>query len=84
MQNRERILHRVVTFLDRRELDFLDRITKDILFSTGVKIPRSTILKELIDIFSKSSVRDLNRTREYRGLVELLAEKAKDEKREEK
>ena len=80
MENREKILHRVVTFLDRQELDFVDRITKDILFSTGIKIPRSTILKELIDVFSKFSAKERNRTREYTGLVELLVEKTKDEK----
>ena len=81
MQNRERILHRVVTFLDRQELDFLDKITKDILFSTGKKVPRSTILKELIDIYSRSDPKERIRTRQYSGLVELLAEKAKYEKR---
>ena len=80
MQNRE-ILHRVVTFLDREELDFLDRITKDILFSTGMKVPRSTILKELIDIYSHSDPKERIRARQYSGLVELLVEKAKDEKR---
>ena len=80
MQNRE-ILHRVVTFLDREELDFLDRITKDILFSTGMKVPRSTILKELIDIYSRPDPKERIRSRQYSGLVELLVEKAKDEKR---
>lgn len=48
------ILHRVVTFLDRKELDFLDSVGKDILFSKGVKIARSTLLKELIDMFLNS------------------------------
>lgn len=48
---KEEIRHRVVTFLDRKELDALDNITKDILFSEGIKIPRSTILKEIIDVF---------------------------------
>ena len=49
MKNNE-ILHKVVTFLGREELDFLDDITKDILFSKGVKIPRSAILKNIIDV----------------------------------
>jgi len=80
MQNRDKILHRVVTFLDRQELDFLDKITKDILFSTGIKVPRSTVLKELIDIYSKFNPRERIQARQYSGLVELLAEKAKDEK----
>jgi len=49
MKNNE-ILHKVVTFLGREELDFLDNITKDILFSKGVKIPRSALLKNIIDV----------------------------------
>ena len=81
MENKEKIVHRVVTFLDRQELDFLDKITKDILFSTGMKIPRSTVLKELIDVFSKFNPRERSQAREYTGLVELLVEKTRDEKR---
>ena len=81
MENKEKILHRVVTFLDRQELDFLDKITKDILFSTGMKIPRSTILKELIDIFLSSSARVHTRSSQYKGLVELLTQRVTDEKR---
>jgi len=43
----------VVTFLEREELDFLDGIGKDILFSQGVKVPRSTILKHIVDLCQK-------------------------------
>jgi len=49
MENDE-ILHKVVTFLGREELDFLDNIAKDILFSKGVKIPRSALLRNIIDV----------------------------------
>lgn len=54
----DKIVHRVVTFLDRTELDFLDTITKDILFSRGIKVPRSALLKEILDEFSRSYARD--------------------------
>jgi len=42
---------RVVTFLTREELDFLDEITKDIFFSKGINIPRTKLIEELINAF---------------------------------
>ena len=41
--------HRVVTMLDRYEMEFLDRLGKDALFSTGHKLSYNEILKGLID-----------------------------------
>ena len=43
--------YRVVTFLSREELDFLDEVTKDIYFSKGVNIPRTKLIEELIEAF---------------------------------
>jgi len=43
------IKHRVITLLDRRELDFLDKLAKDALFSTGHKLSYNEILRSLID-----------------------------------
>jgi len=43
------ILHRVITMLDREELDFLDKLGKDALFSTGHKLSYNDILRGLID-----------------------------------
>lgn len=43
------IKHRVITMLDRRELDFLDKVGKDALFSTGHKLSYNEILRGLID-----------------------------------
>lgn len=43
------IKHRVITLLDRRELDFLDKLGKDALFSTGHKLSYNDILRGLID-----------------------------------
>jgi len=42
-------MQRVVTFLDRDEVDLLDKIGKDALFSTGLKVSRAKILAWLID-----------------------------------
>ncbi|MBD3263598.1 MAG: hypothetical protein GF375_00665 [Candidatus Omnitrophica bacterium] len=47
---KKEILYKVVSFIDRKELDFLDKISKDIYFSTGKKIPRSQIIEYIIHI----------------------------------
>lgn len=73
-EKKEKILHRVVTFLDREELDFLDNLGKDILFSIGIKIPRSTLLKNLIDLFLEPTS---NQIKCYEDLLNLLIEKNK-------
>ncbi len=40
---------RVVTFLNREEVDFLDKVGKDALFSTGAKISRAKLIAWLVD-----------------------------------
>jgi hypothetical protein len=40
---------RVVTFLNRDEVDFLDKLGKDALFSTGTKLSRARLIAWLID-----------------------------------
>jgi len=67
------ILHRVVTFLNREELDCLDNISKDILFSEGIKIPRSLLLKEIIDIFLLSK----DSPESYEKLIKNITEYSK-------
>jgi len=73
---KEKILHRVVTFLNREELDFLDDLSKDILFSTGINIPRSKLLKSLVDIFLDAKWRKID---DYDSLVNILMKKIKKE-----
>lgn len=46
----EEIKHRVITMLDRQEVDFLDKLGKDALFSTGHKLSYSEILRGLTDL----------------------------------
>jgi hypothetical protein len=53
METKE-ILYKVVAFLDRNEIDFLDQVTKDLFFATGKKVPRSELIKEIIDLSLKS------------------------------
>ncbi len=49
-------VHRVVTFLDRSQVDYLDKMGKDALFSTGVKFPRTRVISALIDLLRKTNV----------------------------
>ena len=49
-------VHRVVTFLDRQQVDFLDKLGKDALFSTGVKFPRTRVISVLIDLLRKANL----------------------------
>jgi len=48
--------HRVVAFLDREEMDYLDKLGKDALFSTGVKIPKTKIILALVDMLKKLNI----------------------------
>ena len=61
--------HRVITMLDRRELEFLDKLGKDALFSTGHKLSYNEILKGLIEFamdlrLSAEGVNSLNALKE--------------------
>jgi len=49
LEARHIALHRVITMLNREEVDFLDQLGKDALFSTGHKLSHSEILRGLID-----------------------------------
>ena len=50
---------RVVTFLNRDEVDFLDKLGKDALFSSGTKLSRAKLISWLVDM-----VKELNITGE--------------------
>ncbi len=43
---------RVVTFLNRKEVDYLDKLGKDALFSTGCKVSRAKIIAWLVDFIA--------------------------------
>ncbi len=48
--------HRVITMLDRQEMEFMDKLGKDSLFSTGHKLSYNEILKGLIDTAMETGV----------------------------
>jgi hypothetical protein len=47
---------RVVTFLNREEVDFLDKLGKDALFSTGLKISRTKLISWLVDFMKNFNI----------------------------
>lgn len=47
---------RIVTYLPREHVDFLDKIGKDALFTNGLKLSRSETLKQLVELLKKLNV----------------------------
>jgi hypothetical protein len=48
--------HRVVTFLTREQVDFLDKLEKDMMFSTGKSVPRSQIIQDLAELLGRTGM----------------------------
>ena len=48
--------HRVITFLTREEVDFLDKVGKDALFSAGSKLSRSKIISAIVNVIRKLDI----------------------------
>ena len=49
-------MQRVVTFLNRDEVDFLDKLGKDALFSTGLKLSRAKLIAWFVDFIEKLKI----------------------------
>ena len=47
--SKQMLKHKVITMLNRNEMEFLDKLGKDALFSTGHKLSYNEILKTLVD-----------------------------------
>ena len=56
MENKKVNTHRVVTFLTRHELEFLDKLEKDVMFSTGKYISRSQIIEDLAELLTMTQM----------------------------
>jgi hypothetical protein len=68
---------RVVTFLDREEVDFLDKIGKDALFSTGLKLSRAKLLSWIVDFVKSLEINGEN-MRSEEDMEKKLKELLKD------
>ena len=53
---RHEIEQRVITFLNREQVDFIDKIGKDALFSKGTKLSRSRIISLLVDLIMELDI----------------------------
>ena len=47
---------RVVSFLNREEVDLLDKIGKDALFSAGLKLSRAKLIAWLVDFLQELNI----------------------------
>jgi hypothetical protein len=56
MNQNEKIYRRIITQLDREQLDFLDKMEKDAFFSTGKKFSKSQILAALVDLLRELNI----------------------------
>lgn len=45
--------HRVIASLNREQVDFLDKIGKDALFSSGIKLSRTQILAAMVNALQR-------------------------------
>ena len=45
--------HRVIASLNREQVDYLDKIGKDALFSSGVKLSRNQILAAMVNALKR-------------------------------
>ncbi|MFA6383925.1 MAG: hypothetical protein WCY10_00985 [Candidatus Omnitrophota bacterium] len=66
---------RVVTFLNRDEVDFLDKMGKDAFFSSGSKVSRAKLISWLVDMLKGLNINGENIKTEAdleRRIVEAL------------
>jgi len=73
--------HRVITFLTRDELDFLDKVGKDALFSAGTKLSRSKIISAIVNVIRRLKIdgRNLSSKKELEGrIVKAMEETIKN------
>ncbi len=68
--------HRVIAMLDREELDFMDKLGKDALFSTGHKLSYNDIIRGLID-FSKEIGLSGSKVGSEKALKERILQKVR-------
>lgn len=76
---------RIVAFLTREQLDFIDRIGKDALFSTGKKLSRNEIVRAIVEAARKLDLsgKDIRTADELETRMREVAKKGLTEMTEE-
>ncbi len=67
--------HRVIALLSREQVDFLDQVGKDALFSTGRKLSRTKIISALVELIRSLDI-DGRGIRDIEDLKEKIYERA--------
>jgi hypothetical protein len=81
-RERQKSVQRVITLLNRNEVDFLDRIGKDALFSTGFKLSRAKLIAWLVDFAERLKI-DGRGIKSQKDLEERIIKMLKAQNREE-
>ena len=71
---------RVVTFSNREEVDFLDKLGKDALFSTGLKLSRTKLIAWLVDFMEELRINGegIKSKRDFENrILEMLGQNSK-------
>ena len=71
--NKKITTHRVVTFLTREELEFLDKLEKDVMFSSGKYISRSQIIQDMAELLARTGM-DAIGVKDNQGLKTRILE----------
>ena len=53
-------MHRVIAIMNREDIDYLDKIGKDSLFTTGIKLSRIKILRAMVEAMKELGVNGKN------------------------
>ena len=56
MKYNDKKLHRVIAIMNREEVDYLDKIGKDSLFTIGVKLSRVKILRAMVEAIKELKI----------------------------
>lgn len=72
--------HRVIALLTRDQIDFLDLVGKDALFSTGKKLSRSKIISALVELLRSLGI-DGRGVGDIKELNEKIYEKLRGRRR---
>jgi hypothetical protein len=78
-EDKKELLSRVITFLSREELDFIDKISKDSLFTTGAKLPRAKVIEGIVDACMQMGINGENvhsKEELMNKIFEVVAKKA--------
>jgi hypothetical protein len=69
--------HKIVTMLERKEVEFLDKLKNDALFSTGHNLSYNDILKGLVDMAMESHL-DAQNVHDVKDLEERMYAKIRE------